>query len=413
MSGVVAVSVLLVTFASFGVSLMLFHRVRSLHQSASALIHTTASRQGALVPASSSRLFPDLSKIILEPIPNHLFAQAALVIEFNEQLSSDLKLRRINDQLSTIKGPLASAISSLLKNPKVMDTALGKAGYYIVKASPGVQFMTANGAKVAQERGVAGLAGKRAVIIGGSAIAIAPELIAVALAFYAEYILTVNVERIGKIAELVHQRQLAEALSTSDQVLQLIQRLRQYENPTEWPEVLVSPLVTAHHELCRQTFAATRLRESILNNDLEGKLQPADPTIGDKSSAFYELAAGYEIHAVAAQAAAARLVHALAHGDDVTTAELEWQLHDHIKNLSEHHKAIDDLTNRKSRWFKQGWGRTLKGLREAHGEIISLVEAREYQFGLVFDGSKAEMFALPAAPIYLPETAPLSDTAGE
>lgn len=98
-------------------------------------------------------------------------------------------------------------------------------------------------------------------------------------------------------------------------------------------------------------------------------------------------------------------MHAQAHGDEVTTTELEWQLHHHVARPREHHKAIDDLTNRKSRQFKQGWGRSLNGLREAHAEVISLVEAQEYQFVLALDGPKAAMLALPAALIHLPEVA--------
>jgi hypothetical protein len=327
------------------------------------------------------------------------------VIQFNEQLRSELQLARTSGRLSTITGPLAKAMASLLNNPKITDTAFGKAGYYIVKASPNAKFMTANGVKVAQEAGKSGQAGARAVIVGGAAVALGPELAAIALSAVAEYILTAKIEQIGKVAELVHHRQMAEALSTADQVLQLVQRLREYDEPSEWPEVLVAPLVTAHHELSRQAFAAARLRDLILSDDQDGTLQPAGPATGNRSSAFYELAAGYELFAAATQAAAARLVHAQAHGDDVTTAELEWQLHHHIAQLREHHKAIDDLTDRKSRWFNQGWGRTLSGLREAHAEVIALVEAEEYQFVLAIDGPKAELLALPATSTKLSETA--------
>ncbi|MBK8332674.1 MAG: hypothetical protein IPL07_09890 [Acidimicrobiaceae bacterium] len=313
-----------------GAAFLVLFRVRTLQSPEASPPPTARPVQGALVPVSSLRPLPDLSQISLEPIPHHLHVHAALVIQFNEHLSSELQLARTSGRLSAIKGPLANAMASLLNNPKVMDTALGKAGYYLVKASPGAKFMTANGVKVAQEAGKAGQAGARAIVIGGAALALGPELAAVALAATAEYIMTAKIEQVGKVAELIHHRQMAEALSTSDQVLQLVQRLREYDDPSEWPEVLIAPLVTAHHELSRQAFAAARLRELILSDDLDGALQPAGPAAGNRSSAFYELAAGYELYAAAAQAAAARLVHAQAHGDEVTTAELEWQLHHHI-----------------------------------------------------------------------------------
>lgn len=412
MSWVVDVIFVAASVVAAAAAMAALFRLRTLESPGFAANSTGSAVQGALVPVSHPRPLPDLSRLSLEPIPSDLRAQAALVIQFNERLSSELRSARTSGQLSTIKGPLANALGSLLNNPKVTETAFGKAGYYLVKASPGAKFMTANGVKVAQEAGKAGQAGTRAVVIGGAAVALGPELAAVALAATAEYILTAKVEQVGKVAELVHHRQMAESLSTADQVLQLVQRLREYDDPSEWPEVLIAPLVTAHHELGRQTFAAARLRDLILSNDLDGALQPAGPAAGSRSSAFYELAAGYELYAAAAQAAAARIVHAQAHGDDVTTRELEWQLHHHIAQLREHHKAIDDLTNRKSRWFKQGWGRSLNGLREAHADIIALIEAQEYQFILAIDGLKAEMLALPAAPIKSSETAVATETAG-
>lgn len=404
MSWVVAVIVVMASVVAAGAAMAVLPRLRTLHSLKAASPFTEIAVQGALVPVSRLRPLPNLSQINLEPMPHHLRAQAALVIQFNEHLSSELQLARTSGRFSTIKGPLASALASLLNNPKVVDTAFGKAGYYLVKASPGAKFMTAKGVKVAQEAGKAGQAGARAVVIGGTAVALGPELAAIALAATAEYILTAKIEQIGKVAELVHHRQMAEALSTADQVLHLVQRLRDYDDPSEWPEVLIAPLVTAHHELSRQAFAAARLRDLILSDDMDGALQPAGPAAGNRSSAFYELAAGYELYAAATQAAAARLVHAQAHGDDITTAELEWQLHQHISQLREHHKAIDDLTNRKSRWFKQGWGRSLSGLREAHAEVIALVEAEEYQFVLAIDGPKAELLALPAAATQPSET---------
>lgn len=358
--------------------------------------------KGALVPISSPRQLPDLAKISLERLPERVNAQAALVIDYRDHLSSELQLARTNGTLDTIKGPVASALASLLGNPQFMNTVLGKAGYYIVKASPGAKFLTAHGNKVAQEASKAGQAGARAVVVGGAAFAMTPVLASVALSAVAEYILITKIERVGKVADLVHHRQLAEALSTADQVLELIGRLRAYDDPRDWPEVLISPLVTAHHELTRQAFAAERLRVLILGNDPDETKRPSDPGAGDKSSAFHELAAGYEIYAVAAQAAAARLVHAQAHDDDVTTAEMEWQLHRHIGQLREHHKAIDAVTNRKSRLFKQGWGNSLKGLRGTHSAVIALIEAQEYQFLLALDGPKPELLALPAASIEIP-----------
>lgn len=364
--------------------------------------------QGALMPVSTPRPLPDLRSITLAPIDNRPHAQAALVIQSADQLSAGLQLARTNGNLSATKGPIASAIASLLSNPKVMDTVQGKAGLYLVKASPGAKWMTANGVKVAQEAGKAGQAGTRAVIIGGAAFALSPELIAVGLATYAEYVMTTTIERVGKVTDLIHHRQVADVLSTADQMLYLIGRLREYESPGEWPEVLIAPLVIAQIEVSRQTFAAARLRELIVNGDPEGDIQPAAPAAGDQSSAYYELAAGYELLAVAAQGAAVRLVHALAHGDEVTACELEIQLHHHIEQLREHHRAIEALTNRKSRLFKQGWGKALSGLRESHAEVIALVEAQEYEFFLTIEGQKVEMFALPPGSTYsvTPEVGP-------
>lgn len=397
----------LVLAASIGtgaavVALLAVVRRQSLHRAPGVPPAASVQVQGALVPVSVPRSLPNLSSITLTPIANGLHASSALVIQSADQLSARLEFARANGFLSTIKGPVASAVASLLGNPKVIDTVLGKAGLYLVKASPGAKWMTANGAKVAQETGKAGHAGTRAVIIGGAAFALGPELIAVGLATYAEYVMTTKIERVGKVTDLIHHRQVAEVLSTADQTLYLIGRLREYENPGDWPEVLIAPLVTAHIEVSRQTYAAARLRELIMSGDPEGERQPAAPAVGDRSSAYYELAAGYELLAVAAQGAAVRLVHALAHGDEVTAAELELQLHHHLEQLREHHQTIDAIADRKSRRFKQGWGKTLSGLRESHAGVIALVEAQEYEFVLEIDGPKVEMRALPPGSAHLP-----------
>jgi len=401
MNTLLTITSLLVTLVALATAAAMSQTQRH-SQSAEARPATPGRPQGALVPISAPRSLPDLRSIDLTPIAHGSRSQAALVIQSADQLSASLQLARVKGTLSTIQGPVASAVASLLNNPKIMDTVLGKAGLYLVKASPGAKWMTANGVKVAQEAGKAGQAGTRAVIIGGAAFALGPELIAVGLATYAEYVMTVKIERVGKVAGLIHHRQVADVLSTADQVLYLIGRLREYDTPGDWPEVLVAPLVTAHIELSRQTFAAARLRELIMSGDPDGDRQPAEPAAGDRSSAYYELAAGYELLAVAAQGAAVRLVHALANGDEVTAAELELQLHHHIEQLREHHRAIDALTNRKSRWFKQGWGKALSGLRESHAEVIALVEAQEYEFVLAIEGPKVELLALPPASTDLP-----------
>jgi len=401
MNTLLTITSLLVTLVALATAAAMSQTQRH-SQSAEARPATPGRPQGALVPISAPRSLPDLRSIDLTPIAHGSRSQAALVIQSADQLSASLQLARVKGTLSTIQGPVASAVASLLNNPKIKDTVLGKAGLYLVKASPGAKWMTANGVKVAQEAGKAGQAGTRAVIIGGAAFALGPELIAVGLATYAEYVITVKIERVGKVAGLIHHRQVADVLSTADQVLYLIGRLREYDTPGDWPEVLVAPLVTAHIELSRQTFAAARLRELIMSGDPDGDRQPAEPAAGDRSSAYYELAAGYELLAVAAQGAAVRLVHALANGDEVTAAELELQLHHHIEQLREHHRAIDALTNRKSRWFKQGWGKALSGLRESHAEVIALVEAQEYEFVLAIEGPKVELLALPPASTDLP-----------
>jgi hypothetical protein len=411
----------IIVFISTTVSLIVSSIVlvyfRKFRKSQSVIYRLPTLRQGALVPVSPYQALPNLSNLTLEQSSKIHYEQAALVIEFNELLSSELELLRKNNEFSTIKGPVLKAIASILDNPVVAEIAQKKTGYYLVRASRDANFMIANGVKVAQEFGKSTQAGPKAVIVGGAvtgAVALSgTAVVAVALAATAEYILTAKIDRISKTADLVHNRQLAEALSAADHVSQLVQRLRGYDNPSDWPEVLMSPLATAHHELIRQTLVAIRLRNLILDDDIDDKAQPSDPLVGNHSSAFYELAAGYELLMVAAQAAAARLVHALSHGDAVTTAELEWQLHDHIKKLKEHQEVIDSLADRKSPWFKKKWGRSLINLRNTFSEVISIIEANEYQFALMVEGSEVEMFALPAAPIYLPETAPLSDMAGE
>ena len=411
----------IIVFISTSVSLIVSSIVlvyfRMFRKSQSVIYQLPPSRQGALVPVSPYQALPNLSNLALEQSSKIHYEQAALVIEFNEMLSAELKLLRNNNENRTITGPVLNAIASIISNPFVAEIAQNKVGYYLVKASRDANFMIANGVKVAQEFGKSTQAGPRAVIVGGAvtgAVTLSgPAVVAVALAATAEYILTAKIDRISKTADLVHNRQLAEALSAADHVSQLVQRLRGYDNPSDWPEVLMSPLATAHHELIRQTLVAIRLRNLILDDDIDDKAQPSDPSVGNYSSAYDELAAGYQLLMVAAQAAAARLVHAQSHGDAVTTAELEWQLCDHITKLREHQEVIDSLADRKSPWFKKKWGRTLISLRNAHSGIISLIEAREYQFALMVDGSKVEMFALPAAPIYLPETDPLSGTSGE
>lgn len=411
----------IIVFISASVSLIVSSIVlvyfRKFRKSQSVIYRLPTLRQGALVPVSPYQALPNLSNLALEQSSKIHYEQAALVIKFNELLSSELQLLRKNNELSNIKGPVLNAIASILDNPVVAEIAKNKTGYYLVKASKDANFMIANGVKVAQEFGKSTQAGPKAVIVGGGvtgAVALGgPAVAAVALAAIAEYILTAKIDRISKTAGLIHNRQLAEALSAADHVNQLVQRLHEYDDPSEWPEVLMSPLATAHHELTRQTLVAIRLRSLILKNDMDEKTQPSDPLLGDHFSAYYELAAGYELLMVAAQAAAARLVHAQSHGDTVTTAELEWQLHDHIKKLKEHQEVIDSLADRKSPWFKKKWGRSLINLRNTFAEIISVIEANEYQFALMVEGSEVEMFALPAAPIYLSETVPISDTAGE
>ena len=352
---------------------------------------------GALLPVSLLRPLPDLSLVQLEQV-SAVGERAALVIELRDDLGAELQTARSSGALNLVKGPAAAALASLLNNERIVDTMLGKAGYYVVTASPAAKWMSANGRNVAQEVGKHG-AGARAVVVGGATFALAPEVAAVALAATAEYILTAKIERMGKVVDLVHHRQLAEALSAADQVLQLIGRLREYDDPRDWPEVVMSPLVSAHLALGRQTFAADRLREVILGNDPEGTKQPSDPRTGDKSSARDELAAGYELHAVAAQAAAARLVHAQAHGDDITAAELEWQLGEHISQLRKHHLAIDAISNLKSRAFRSGWGKRLGGLRTTYRAVIGLAETHEYSFVLVLNGSEPELLALPPGPV--------------
>jgi hypothetical protein len=180
----------IIVFISTSVSLIVSSIVlvyfRKFRKSQSVIYRLPTLRQGALVPVSPYQTLPNLSNLTLEQSSKIHYEQAALVIEFNELLSSELELLRKNNEFSTIKGPVLKAIASILDNPVVAEIAQKKTGYYLVKASRDANFMIANGVKVAQEFGKSTQAGPKAVIVGGAvtgAVALSgTAVVAVALA---------------------------------------------------------------------------------------------------------------------------------------------------------------------------------------------------------------------------------------
>lgn len=371
-----------------------------------ALPFTGRPAQGALMPVSIAQPSVDLGSTALETLPCDAVPEIVMRIERAEGLRDELHAARARSDLTAVRGPAATALASLLGNPRVVDTFLGKAGLYLVSASPNASWMIANGLKVAQEAGKGGQAGVRAVVIGGAAFALGPQLAAVALSATAEHLLMAHVERVGRAVALVHHRQLAEALGCADRTRDLLERLRDYGDPADWPEILVAPLISAHLDLAGKAATAERLRESIVAGSADGTRRPARPGIGNSPGALHELAAAYEILAVALQAAAARLLHALSHGDLVSAAVLESDVRQHIRQLSEHHQAIQNAARQKPRWFRTTWGSRLAALCESHAAFMSYLDAQQHRYLLFVDDTTTELVALP------PETVPQSESAG-
>lgn len=407
-------SVALVAAFAFGLGRRSVGRVAS---GVSELARVASS--GALVPSSARVWRPEVALAALEPsavgeaMPAEL--DPAFVVSFLERLDDTLIAAHRHGELPTIAGPVARALASLAGNQRLVGALAGKAGYWVVRAPRGTKWLTAGGRPVAQAAGPAGQVGAKAVVVGGTAVALAPELAAVAAVAFAEYILTIKVERVGKIVSLVHHRQVSEALAAADQARSLVRRIRAFSNePTDWPDALLQRLVGCYHDLERQASASDRIRDLVLGKaDAATDKQPREPGTGDRGAAIAELAAGYQVHAIAAQAAALRAEHAIAHGDTVTAQVVLDDLATHVDGLLRHHDVIDGISEQRRRWFS-GWGADVTALGAQYRRLVELLDAPEFQF-LVAIGdaeAEAEVLALPPSRVALPPGVPaLPDSA--
>lgn len=322
----------------------------------------------------------------------------------------DLDLPAAAD-LPTIVGPLANAVQALAGSERIMGTLMKMGGYAVVKVPRGARFMSANGKKVAQVFGKGTQAGSKAQVVGFAGVgALAPELIGVGAALAAEYVLVAKIEQAGRVASLVHQRQVSEALAAGDAGRALVERTRNWsDDARDWPEVLVRQLVDCHTELALQARASNRMRDLVLatpDDDAEDdKTRPAKPGSGDSAQAGAELTAGYEVHASAAQVAAVRLEHALAHGDEATASVLLLDLAQHLDDLREHHRILIEVSDRQpGRWFKRNWGSTIEWIAKGYSPLVERLESRgQFMLTLSQDGTP-ELRALPPGMLELPET---------
>jgi hypothetical protein len=371
---------------------------RQVTASSTELVRVPSS--GAVVPRSAREWRPEVALASLAPSSVHGVTpagpDAAIVVSFLDRLDDRLTAAHRHGELPTITGPVARALASLAGNERLVGALLGKAGYWVVQAPRGTKWLTAAGRPVAQASSTAGQAGTRAVIVGGTAVAFAPELAAVAAAAVAEYILTAKVERVGKMVSLVHHRQVSEALAAADQARSLVGRIRAFsDEPTDWPEVLLQRLVECHNTLAHQAAASDRIRDLVLGEaDGEARKQPRLPGSGDRGSAIAELAAGYQVHSIAAQAAALRTEHAIAHGDAVTARVVQDDLATHLDGLRRHHEIIDGISDQRRRWF-YGWGGDVAALGEQYGPLVELLDAPEFRFLVAVGGAEPEVLVLP------------------
>lgn len=314
--------------------------------------------------------------------------------------TGDLPLPATRD-LPAVSGPIARAVQALAGSEGLVRVAMGKAGFAVVKMPPGTKWMVANGQQVAQALGKGGQAGARAPIVGlATASVVAPQLIVVGAALTAEYLLVAKIEQGVRVASLIHQRQVSEALAAGDAARALVERTRNWsDDAREWPEVLVRELVDCHAELKRQGHASIRLRDLVLTEaDAPAeneKSRPARPGSGDVVEARTELIAGYEVHASAAQVAAARLEHALAHGDRQTAAVLSFDLVQHLGDLKDHHSTLMAVSEQRERVLKRKWGSTIKSITDGYAPLVEHLESGG-QF-LLTEGSDGtpQLLALP------------------
>jgi len=321
----------------------------------------------------------------------------------------DLDLPSAAD-LPTIVGPVAKAVQTLASSDRIVGTLMNKAGYAIVTMPAGAKWMTAHGREVAQVFGKGSQAGSRALVVGGglTAVALAPELLSVGAALAAEYVLVAKIEQAGRVASLVHQRQVSEALAAGDTGRALVERTRRWsDDPRQWPEVLVRQLVDCHAQLKFQAQASNRMRDLVLNvtsKIAEDKARPVKPGSGDAAAAGAELTAGYEVHASAAQVAAVRLEHALAHGDEETAAVLLLDLAQHLDDLREHHRILTEMSSQRGRWLRQKWGDTIEKIAWGYAPLVErLSSGGQFLLTIGQDGA-AELRALPPGSLELPET---------
>lgn len=314
-------------------------------------------------------------------------------------------------ELPTIVGPLAKAVQALAGSERIVGSLMQKGGYAVVAVPPGAKWMIANGQKVAQVAGKGGQAGVRARVVGFAAAgALAPELIGVGAALVAEYVLFAKIEQAGRVASLGHQRQVSEALAAGDAGRALVERTRDWsDDARDWPEVLVRQLVDCHAELSLQSRASNRMRDLVLaapaDEGEDDRPRPAKPGSGDAAQAGAELAAGYEVHASAAQVAAVRLEHALAHGDEETASVLFLDLAEHLDDLRDHHRILTEVRDQRGRRFKRNWGSTIESIAKGYTPLVERLGSGSQFILTVGEDGIPELRALPPRMLELPETA--------
>ena len=310
--------------------------------------------------------------------------------------------------LPTITGPLARAVQALAGSERLMSELMRRGGYAVVAVPPGTKWMTAHGHKVAQALGEGGKAGARARVVGLAGLgAVAPELLGLSAALAAEYVLVAKIEQAGRVATLGHQRQVSEALAAGTVGRALVEQTRDWsEDPRDWPELLVRELVDCHAQLKLQAAASSRMRDLVLAvpdsaGDDDGP-RPAKPGSGDPAQAGAELSAGYEVHASAAQVAAVRLEHALAHGDEATASVLLLDLARHLDDLREHHRILGDVRDQRSRWFQRTWGSVIESIANGYAPLVERMgSGGQFMLTLRNDGAP-ELRALPPGVLELP-----------
>ncbi len=371
---------------------------------------------GAVVPWSSGpSQVPELLRALL---PSERTADSVLygdpgpdghgfMLEIISSVHADSALLVAAD-LPTIAGPLARTVQALAGSERLTSELLRRGGYAVVAVPPGTKWMKAHGQKVAQALGEGGKAGARARVVGLAGVgAIAPELLGLSAALAAEYVLVAKVEQARRVATLGHQRQVSEALAVGAVGRSLVERIRDWsEDPRDWPELLVQELVDCHARLKLQAAASNRMRDLVLAapnsaGDDDGT-RPARPGSGDAAQAGAELSAGYEVHASAAQVAAVRLEHALAHGDEATASVLLLDLAGHLDDLREHHRILREVRDQRSRWLQRTWGSVIESIANGFAPLVEhMGSGGRFVLALGNDGAP-ELRALSPGVLELP-----------